>query len=150
MPASPKIRSILVPVDLSPCSRGALEYALLLAAPYGASIHVVYAWDAHIYAGAEGIIVRDDDGETKTLGTLVHQHAEKDLRSFLVDFGGVAALSSGVEAGHPRDVIIKLSERYDLVVMGTHGRGGVAHLMLGSVAERVVRQAHCPVVTVRR
>ena len=61
------------------------------------------------------------------------------------------ATESRIEAGEPVDVIVQLAEQtpYDLVVMGTHGRTGLSRVIIGSTAERVVRRAPCPVVTVR-
>ena len=146
--SKPSIRRILVAVDFSRCSRVALEYAIFLAAPFDASLAVLHVWDAPMYAGAEGIIVRDEDGERKTLASLVQGHARQELRAFLADFHGVPRLTSELAAGHPHEVIVEHARAHDLVVVGTHGRRALARLFLGSVAERVLRAAHCPVVTV--
>ena len=149
--ASVSISSILVPVDFSDASRAALEYALFLRERFDAAIEVVHAWESPIYAGAEGIIARDDDGERRTLADIVQRHARMELEVFLRD--DVAAhprLRAHLVEGHAHAAVLRIAKdhHHDLIVLGTHGRHGVARLFLGSVAERVVREASCPVITV--
>jgi nucleotide-binding universal stress UspA family protein len=142
---------ILVPTDFSAQSDAALATAKDLAARFGASLHLV-----HVLEDPYAVATYSADA----LGYLPpgikeswQQEAEKHLNALLtpaertalkatttVLFGGAAAREI-VE--HAQD------KRIDLIVMGTHGRGGFAHLLIGSVAERVVRTATCPVLTVR-
>ena len=145
-----KIRKILVPIDFSPPSDEALAYAASLAAEFGASLHLLHvvedrilygAWPAEVYIGQlPGL--RDD---------LI-----KDAEARVAD-GIKAAASRGVDAagqvlvGLPFQTIIEAARGgdVDLIVLGTHGRTGFTHMLLGSVAERVVRHAPCPVLVVR-
>jgi nucleotide-binding universal stress UspA family protein len=115
-----RIRRILVPTDFSQASDAALAQARELAGALGASIRLVHVLDDAAVAGALAA-----DG-----------------------LGHDAALLTGPVAG----TIVEYAQSHaaDLIVMGTHGRSGVAHLLLGSVAERVVRTAPCPVLTVRQ
>lgn len=145
-----KIRRILVPVDFSPPSDYALAYAGSLAADFGASLHVLHvvedrvlsgAWPAEVYLGQlPGL--RDElikDAEA---------HVEEGVK--LAATRGLQATGQ-VLVGLPFQTIIDSARAadVDLIVMGTHGRTGFTHLLLGSVAERVVRHAPCPVLVVR-
>ena len=142
------VSSILVPVDFSDASRAALDYALFLGEVFDASIEVVHAWESPIYAGAEKMIARDDDGERRTLADIVQRHARIELESFLLE--AHARVRGRLVEGRAHESILRAAKEHphELIVMGTHGRHGVARLFLGSVAERVVRQASCPVITI--
>jgi universal stress protein A len=145
----PQIRKILVPVDFSACSRAALDWAAQLAAKFEATIDVLHTWDTPPYVGPEVII--HVAGETQqTLAQLGRQHAEKEMQHFLKSVEQPGVVRGRIEIGDPVDTIVRLAgEGYDLIVMGTHGRGGITHILLGSVAEKVVRRAPCPVMTIR-
>jgi nucleotide-binding universal stress UspA family protein len=82
-----------------------------------------------------------------------HSEAEKGMKKFLEDTGTVGRpqTTSAVIPGIPDAVILDVAEdeKFDLIVLGTHGRTGFTHILLGSVAERVIRRAACPVLTVR-
>jgi len=142
---------ILVPTDFSAPSDAALVTAKDLAARLGASLHLVhvledpyavaaYSADAlgYVPPGIKDLWQRDADQRLHGLLTL-EERAEL-IATTAVLFGGSPAREI-VE--HARN------NNFDLIVMGTHGRGGLAHLLLGSVAEHVVRTAECPVLTVR-
>ena len=126
----PYAARILVPTDFSPLSTLALEHAIALASLCRASIHLM-----HVQADARGQV---DDDERRLAGLASRCHAE------------AIVVTSQVCAGQPAAAIVKASadRAVDLIVLGTHGRQGMAHLMLGSVAEHVVRTAPCPVLTV--
>ena len=134
---------ILVPTDFSACAERALDYACALAGKLGAKIHVVNAIDA---AFPELSVAFTD-----VLASL-RQHNTTALEKLLtprrarVTFG-----ETHVVDGDPRDVILGMAGTVhaDLIVMGTHGRRGLSHLLLGSVAEDIVRRAPCPVLSVR-
>ena len=117
-----RIHRILVPTDFGQASDAALAQARELAAGLGASVHVV-----HVLENA--------------------QRADALAASLEAGLGHETALLSGPTA--PAIVEYATNRAFDLIVMGTHGRTGVAHLLLGSVAEQVVRTAPCPVLTVR-
>jgi nucleotide-binding universal stress UspA family protein len=144
------ISKILVPVDFSECSRAALSHALSLAEQHGATIEALHVAEVPSLRGE--LRVATESGTTSfreyALGA-----AQIELAGFLSGLSSAerARISSRVEVGRPRERILDRAEheRYDLIVMGTHGRTGRAHLLAGSVAESVVRSAPCPVLTVR-
>jgi nucleotide-binding universal stress UspA family protein len=145
-----KISKILVPVDLSSCSRTALDYALSLGAELGAKIQVLYVTDLPRFRAEPRVAV---SGGSVTLREYALGEARAELGAFLeqLDAAQRARITTAVEAGSPRDGILAhaKSEGSDLIVMGTHGRTGRVHALAGSVAESVVRMASCPVLTVR-
>ena len=144
-------RSILVPVDYSEHSKASVRYAVALAASVSATVHVVHVWDRPSYA-TDAVMVRREGEAHTSLTALIQQHAESDMRDFLASL----ALSPAVKLSHrllSGDPAGKLIEElkgggYDLVVLGTHGRTGLMHLLLGSVAEKLVRLSPIPVLTV--
>ncbi len=141
---------ILVPNDFSETSDAALAYARALAARFGASLHLLHVFADPYASGAYAPEVY------APLPPEVREHALRDLeerlRERLAD--GVPRASEGtatIVTGLTATKIVQhaAEQEIDLIVMGTHGRRGVAHLLLGSVAEHVVRTAGCPVLTVR-
>ena len=143
------VKRVLVATDFSPASNAAVTYAFDLAVGLGASVHllhVVEEWALTV------TYLKALDIELPGLRERVIDEAHATLRALsasLVD--GRTPATTEVREGRPSDVIVDVarSTEADLVVVGTHGRTGVAHTVLGSVAERVVRTAPCPVLTVR-
>lgn len=129
------IKRILVPVDLSACSRAALDFARRLAEPLGASLEALYVVSAESGGASE----------------LELSAAREELHRFVHSVVGAAPVVEHVEPGEPRERIVAISERgpFDAIVMGTEGRTGRARALAGSVAESVVRTAAVPVITVR-
>jgi nucleotide-binding universal stress UspA family protein len=143
-------RHILVPVDFSPPSDAALEYARSVAARYGASLHLVHvAEDPYRAFYSAEVVVAEVEGLREEILTDTETRLKDRLRP-----ADVTELQATAESiiGTPAGSIVEYAAGHDidLIVMGTHGRGGMAHLLMGSVAERVVRTAPCPVLTVRR
>jgi nucleotide-binding universal stress UspA family protein len=143
------IKTLLVPTDFSEPSAAALAYARDLADALGASIHVLHVipdpaaqpWAEEAYAGSLPAIRAELQSQAQRgLAEAVPAADRKKYRARLV-----------VAVGVPFTRIIEYATEnaIDLIVMGTHGRGALAHAILGSVAERVVRLAPCPVLTVR-
>jgi len=132
------IRRILVPVDLSSCSRAALEFALSLGVTLGASLEVLF-------------VHQPEHG--KPVGTKESNATRQELHRFVETVQGEAAvaLAERVELGDARERIVAIAESdgFDLIVLGTHGRTGRSRSLAGSVAESVVRTASRPVVTIR-
>ena len=141
------ITRILVPTDFSADANAAFDYALALARKFDAPVHLVHVvedplaagvWSSEIYtaeiAGLQVNLVRD---------------AEQRLRRSVPDTAGT--VSTEVRTGNAAKQIVDAAREThaDLIVMGTRGRTGVAHVIMGSVAERVVRLAPCPVLTLR-
>jgi len=148
------IRRILVPVDFSGPSKVALDYAARMATSFGATLQVLHVWDSPNYfaAGVGELTVSVPEGRT-TLAQFVRTRAGKELEQLLSDIQrrSTVKVTGRLEMGDPCDGILKTAANghHDMIVMGTHGRTGLSHLFLGSVAERVVRRAPCPVVTIR-
>jgi nucleotide-binding universal stress UspA family protein len=139
------ITTILVPTDFSEYSRQALSYAEMLAKTFDAKIVLIHVIDTVSYVVSESVQWTDVYAR---LEGIIQPMLEGLIRE--AEKRGVAA-ESKLTQGVPYDQIIKTAENVnaDLVVMATHGRTGVRHVLLGSVAERVVRLAPCPVLTVR-
>jgi nucleotide-binding universal stress UspA family protein len=138
------LKRILVPHDFSETSAAAVRYAVALARNFGAKLYFLYVgrqavneFDVEFPIGLEGAL---EDGIHERLLRLVTPEEDAELSPEFV-----------VRSGVPAAEIVRYAEdaSIDLIVMGTHGRGFVGHVMMGSVAERVVRTAPCPVLTVR-
>jgi nucleotide-binding universal stress UspA family protein len=146
-----QLSRILVPVDFSECSRAALEHASVLAKSFDATIDLLYVWEAPAFIAPEAMV--GAAGTTQTLSQLAGDQARTAMTEFheKAKADGIAIGATRVEQGDPARTIVEVAERegYDLIAMGTHGRSGFAHLLLGSVAEKVVRRSSCPVLTVR-
>jgi nucleotide-binding universal stress UspA family protein len=144
MTASP-ISKILVATDFSTCARRALDYAAFLAGACSVPVELLHVID----------ILQDSDFdslEANRYFDYCRKQAEKpldEMAAFLVEAGLVAKcrLRRGIPSQQINDVAADC--RADLVVLGSHGRTGLAHIVLGSTAERVVRGAPCPVLIVR-
>lgn len=147
----PAIRRILVPTDFSEHSRRALEQALVLAEKMGASIDLLHVWEPPWSVNADAVTMMAGSATTTAETTGLAQ-AGRDLHAWVEQYGkGSVTVRPHVEQGPPPDTLLRVIEegKYDLVVMGTHGRTGLARLVLGSVAQKVAARAPCPVLTVR-
>lgn len=146
------VRKMLVAVDYSPCSKNAVEYALFLAAKFGARVDLVHAWDRPYYAREHEIVLGKDSENPKTLTQVLEETALDEMKAFLatIDVPEGVEVHHRVCSGHVATVVIELAgkEGYDVLVTGTHGRTGFKHMLLGSVAERLVRLSPVPVMTV--
>lgn len=142
------IKRMLVPIDFSPASDIAFHYAIDLATREGCSIHLLHVIDdTGTAAYPDGYYV-----DLPGLRAQITEEAERRLKEMAATCAS-ANVKATIEAalGRPFRVIADTAsdQGSDLIVMGTHGRGGFAHLVLGSVAERVIRTAPCAVLTVR-
>lgn len=145
------IKRILVAVDYSPCSRVALRLAAELGQRFGASLDVVHVWDRPSYV-SDVVLTRTDPLSPKSLIILIEENARRDLEEFLTsaEVPAGTALISRLVSGDPASALLhelKLGD-YDLAVIGTHGRTGLSHILLGSVAEKLVRLSPVPILTV--
>jgi nucleotide-binding universal stress UspA family protein len=141
------LKTILVPSDFSECSDAAIRYGLELARRFDARLHLLH-------------VVQDPatqpwaaEGFALPILEIVEQW-QKDARLRLaaaVPLPDAARVTCVATIAAPTDEIVRYASAHavDLIVMGTHGRGGVSHLLLGSIAEKVIRRAPCPVLTVR-
>lgn len=134
------IKRILVPVDLSEPSIQALDYAVDLAAFFKARLMILFVAEALYYAGDLGLIVEEQQRlGREQLARLEKRVQQRGRTCETILLRGIPYQVIVDEAGH---------RAADLIVMGTHGRTGLSHLVMGSVADRVVRTAPCPVLTV--
>jgi universal stress protein A len=147
---APTVKRILVPTDFSETADKALAYAKDLAPKLGASLHLV-----HIYRDPYAVAACAPEVYAPVPAD-VRERALEEVRERLFErldaddeqrFRGSRGVVRGLIA--PQIVDYAVNNDIDLIVMGTHGRRGVAHMLLGSVAEHVVRTAACPVLTVR-
>lgn len=141
-----QFKNILLPTDFSPASLGATQRAVHLAKQFGATLHLLHVIEDPIVLAPvfESIPMPPQSSfETYAQDRLDNWISEGDREGLTVELHWYH--------GQPVKRIIEFAvdHRMDLVVVGTHGRGGIAHLMLGSVAEKVVRLCPCPVLTVR-
>jgi nucleotide-binding universal stress UspA family protein len=135
------VKRILVPTDFSEASDAALNYGIGLAQAFGAQLYLLHVpGETGVNFEADFPFVQFENAARERLEALVSAQEAKRLRPEYV-----------LRIGAPADQIVHYAEArdIDLIVMGTHGRSGVTHMVMGSVAEKVVRAAPCPVVTVR-
>ena len=144
-----RIQKILCPIDFSDCADHALRYATALAENFGAELTLL-----HVVAP----VVAALPGETSLPGVLqtdIDELVEACRERLEQTVGKLAASGLAVQHqvlnGVPFIEIIRYARdsETDLIIMGTHGRTGLGHLLIGSVAERVVRKSPCPVLTIK-
>jgi nucleotide-binding universal stress UspA family protein len=140
------IQHILVPVDFSEGTPAAVEQALELADKFSARITVLHVLENVFPPVAEAAVLYEQQFND------MQQEAESQLRTLAESTAGRASVDTVIETGEPWDCIVNHAKRrnVDLIVLDTHGRSGLKHLLLGSVAERVVQHAPCAVFVVRR
>ena len=137
---------ILVPTDGSGGTRRAVEHAVDLAAIHGATLHGLYVVNTASYASFS------TEATWEGIGDMLREEGRRAVEE-ITDLAAArdVPVETAVIDGSPSSEIVRYAEREgcDLVVMGTHGRGGIDRLLLGSVAERVVRSSDVPVLTIR-
>jgi nucleotide-binding universal stress UspA family protein len=144
------LKHILVASDFEPESQSAVHYGRALARSFGSALHVLHvtedpfarAMDGYAYVGLSPAVQEDIEcAVRKETEDLLNDEDKREL-------GAVAVT---VTSNDPAAAIVTYARDHaiDLIVLGTHGRGAFAHLMMGNVAERVVRTAPCPVLTVK-
>jgi len=145
--AGPKfsLKRVLVPVDFSEMSRKALLYAVSFAEQFDAEIVLLHVVEP-LPAPPEVVYL-----ETGAIYTEVRKGAEKQLSVWRNAAAAAASVTTKIRTGVAYREIVEAAKdaKADLIVLGTHGRTGLAHLFMGSTAERVVREATCPVLVVR-
>jgi universal stress protein A len=162
------IEHILVPTDFSETATRALRHAMEEATAHRARVtllHVLPAGsgtDVYYMKSASVPNMANDPDASARVGapwpsrptTVVRDdHTEAALTQLrdLIPYASRASWRVEIAVGHPADTIVRIAKEHeaDLIVMGTHGRTGLQHVLLGSVAEKVVRLAPCPVLTVK-
>jgi nucleotide-binding universal stress UspA family protein len=141
-------RRILVPTDFSDASDAAKVYGGVLAEALGASLHVL-----HVVPDADALEWGVDTGYLPRVLERAESEARSRLETLLTpEERSRFRAEFVVETGSPAARILEYADReqIDLIVMGTHGRGAIEKLWVGSVTERVVQRAQCPVVSLRQ
>ena len=141
-----RLKRILFPTDFSECAEHAMKYAMEMARRFESKLYVMHVLDTRIYGHLEPFAttvwsVYDAKEEAaKSIVDIIPESEREALKA-----------ESLVREGTPFVEIIKFAREaeIDLIVIGTHGRTGLSHMLMGSVAEKVVRKAHCPVLTIR-
>jgi len=142
------IKKILVPIDFSDYSKNALKYAVGFAKHFGSKMYIVYVVEPAVYPadfslGQVAIPTTDVD---------MSQRAENELDRLAKEhIGESVQYEKIIKTGKPFVEIIETASEIDadLIIIATHGHTGVEHLLFGSTAEKVVRKAPCPVLTLR-
>ncbi len=143
------LKKVLVATDFGEAADAALAYGQALARTFGATLHVIHVVD-DLFTRVAG------EGYVSVLPELqrdLETSAKARLDELLIDNDPkpLPVVKTIVVSNTPASAVVQYAadEAIDLVVTGTHGRSGVAHLFMGSVAEKIVRSASCPVLTVR-
>lgn len=146
------IQTILLPTDGSECSAKATAYALSFAKQYGGRVVALHVIDQRWEEQTRIVFAEVGQDLTQKIRAGYEEEARRILR-IVTDAAALAGVpaETRVLTGIPSEDIVRLARELpaDLIIMGTHGRAGMSHLLLGSVAEKVVRRAPCPVLTVR-
>jgi len=141
------IKTILCPTDFSSCSLAASTFAADLAKTFGAEIELMYVFQPPFHLGLEEVPLSSATADHHF--EALRRDAAEAMDKLVKELEASGAKVKRVEVdGEPHQKITERSRGVDMIVMGTHGRTGLPRFLLGSVAERVVRTAHCPVLTV--
>jgi len=141
-----QVKSIMVPIDFTENSRSALRFASELAKRFDATISAVHVIPDEEVAGV--YIQKRTPQRIKE----IQKEVEEEFKKFIPeDIESSVQVQRLVRVGEPYVEILRQAKEsaVDLIVMSTHGRSGISHTLLGSVAEKVVRKASCPVLTVK-
>ena len=141
-----RIERILVPIDFSESSMKALDEAVEFNRPYGAELILMFAVERGYYESP--LLVPDSGGLLEQQARAAEERLEEICGQVAAD--GIKCRTL-VEFGAPYQAIVDAAKKVDanLIVMSTHGRTGLAHVLFGSVAERVVQYASCPILLLR-
>ncbi len=143
------IKRVLAPTDFSAHSEKAVRFACGLAERFGSELHLVNVLSEIIPAGPDPLLMpvmppqfyqENEDRARETLRSLIQP-----------SWGKPAKIITAVRWGSPVEAIVDYANEHqvDMIVIATHGRTGLSHVLLGSVAERIVREAGCPVLSIR-
>lgn len=141
-----KLKRILVPIDFSDCSKKALQYALPLAKEHSAALTLLYVVPPAYGVAEYGVV------DYAHLESSMIESGKAELAKLVEEIvRGEVAAEALSRVGSPGLEIISAARDLpaDLIIIGTHGRTGLKHVLLGSVAEQVVQRAPCPVLVVR-
>jgi universal stress protein A len=142
-----KIKRILCPTDFSAIAEKAVEYAVFLASSHDAELQLLHVVD-HLHGFDNYLILSMTPHE---ISERMEKHANEDLSEVINQIKETVKTEKAVRHGKASVQITKMARemKADLIVMGSHGRTGLSHVIIGSVAEAVVRDVSCPVLVVR-
>ncbi len=142
-------QKILVASDFSEHARNAVDYAADIARRYEATLLIVHVYQPVNYALPDGYMLYTPEQMTTMMGEFQKQLENAKEKALAA---GAPRVETSLPIGGAAFEIVEAakSSGCDLIVMGTHGRTGIRHMLLGSTAERVVRTSDCPVLTVKR
>jgi len=142
-----KIKRILCPTDFSAIAEKAVEYAVFLASSHNAELQLLHVVD-HLHGFDNYLILSMTPDE---IAERMEGHANEDLSEVVNQIKETVKIQKAVRHGKASVQIVEMAKetKADLIVIGTHGRTGLSHVIIGSVAEAVIRHAHCPVLVVR-
>lgn len=138
------IKKILCPTDFSPSSEYAMQYALSIAERHGATVELLHITEPSTYANDA---LQEDDKLSETF----KEHLYNRLHDISLSADSTVPIKTNVITGIAYAEIVNRAKTWpaDLIVIGTHGRTGMKHMLIGSVAEKIIRISSCPVCTVR-
>lgn len=134
------LKKILVPIDFSTCSKKALEYAVPLAEQFGADLILLHVLPS--YAPMVDVVPVELESS---------EDANNELEALIKALPAQVSASKVLQRGEPHLEIVRVADKLasDLIILSTHGRSGLARVLMGSTASKVVSHAHCPVLVVR-
>jgi universal stress protein A len=143
---------ILVPIDFSEHSKRTVSYATRTATRHNSTIYLLHVFQIPDYVVSPYARRRQDSAEVQSQLDAAEQEARENLEAFAQEL-----LNRGIKVqaylrvGYPFDEIVLMANHFDvdLIIIGSHGRGGISRLLVGSTAERVVEHAPCPVLVVK-
>jgi universal stress protein A len=140
-----KLKQILVPLDFSECSKKALQYAVPFARQFGASLSLLYV--VQPYYPVSDMVPMDVD----LLEERMRETSEAELTAVKNSLDPDLKAGALIRVGNPHLEIVRAAQELeaDLIILSTHGRTGLSHVLMGSTTERVVRHANCPVLVLR-
>lgn len=140
-----KLKRILVPLDFSDCSKKALQYAVAFARQFGATLSLLYVIQPY-YPVSEMVPM---DGEL--FDRHMRESSETEMSALRKSLDPALKPSATIRYGTPHVEIVRAARdlKCDVIILSTHGRTGLSHVLMGSTAERVVRHANCPVLVLR-
>lgn len=139
-----RIKKIILPLDFSSSSESTIDYASMIAERFAATLILVHVIESLPYSLTDTFQVVEHRRALKTLASSLLRNLRDDLRARNLD------VKTHLVWGNPsREILAKARrEKADLIIMGTHGRSGLPHMVMGSVAEKTVRLSRIPVLTV--
>jgi nucleotide-binding universal stress UspA family protein len=143
---------ILVPIDFSEHSKRTVSYAIKTASRHQATIYLLHVFQIPDYVVTPYARRRQNCAEVQSQVDIAEQEARETLQDFAVELSKKGInVQPYLRVGYPFDEIVLMANHFnvDLIIIGSHGRGAISRLLLGSTAERVIEHALCPVLVVK-